>query len=158
MCRGCGPKKDKKRNNNKKIQKSMLNDIKCLSLSTRFPFMDVPGPGIESELELRPMPQLQQCWILNPLCQARDQTCITVLPRRHCATATPPHLSFFFSCFIILIFFRCTAWGPSYSYMYTFFPPPSVLLQYRYLDIVLNATQQDILVNPFQVVSNLHLS
>ena len=52
----------------------MLNDIKCLSLSTRFPFMDVPGPGIESELELRPMPQLQQCWILNPLCQARDRT------------------------------------------------------------------------------------
>ena len=60
----------------------------------------------------------------------------------------------FFSCFIILIFFRCTAWGPSYSYMYTFFPPPFVLLQYRYLNIVLDATQQDLLLNPFQVVSN----
>ena len=30
--------------------------------------------------------------------------------------------------------------------MYTFFPPPFVLLQYEYLDIVLNATQQDLLV------------
>ena len=37
--------------------------------------------------------------------------------------------------------------------MYTFFPP-FVLLQYKYLDIVLNATQQDLIVNPFQVVSN----
>ena len=60
----------------------------------------------------------------------------------------------FFSCFMILIFFRCIAWEPSYSYMYTFFPPSFVLLQYRYLDIVLDATQQDLLVNPFQVVSD----
>ena len=29
--------------------------------------MDVPGPGIESKSQLRPMPQLWQCWILNPL-------------------------------------------------------------------------------------------
>ena len=29
--------------------------------------MGVPGPGIESELELQPAPQLQQHWILNPL-------------------------------------------------------------------------------------------
>ena len=34
------------------------------------------------------------------------------------------------------------------------FPPPFVLLQYEYLDIVLNATQQDLLVNLFQVVSD----
>ena len=34
------------------------------------------------------------------------------------------------------------------------FSPPFVLLQYKYLDIVLNATQQDLLVNPFQVVSD----
>ena len=32
------------------------------------------------------------------------------------------------------------------------FPPPFVLLQYKYQDIVLNATQQDLLVNPFQVL------
>ena len=31
----------------------------------------------------------------------------------------------------------------------TFFPPPFVLLQHEYLDIVLNATQQDLLVNLF---------
>ena len=34
--------------------------------------------------------------------------------------------------------------------MYTFFFPPFVLLQYKYLDIVLNAAQQDLIVNPFQ--------
>ena len=34
------------------------------------------------------------------------------------------------------------------------FPPPFVLLQYKYQDIVLNATQQDLLVNAFQIVSN----
>ena len=38
--------------------------------------------------------------------------------------------------------------------MYTFFFPPFVLLQYKYLDIVLNATQQDLYVNAFQVVSD----
>ena len=63
-------------------------------------------------------------------------------------------LYFFSSCFIILIFFFYTAWGPSYSYMYTFFTPPFVPLQYMYQDIVLKATQQDLLVNPFQVLSN----
>ena len=38
-------------------------------------------------------------------------------------------------------------------HVYIFFPT-FVLLQYKYLDIVLNATQQDLIVNPFQVVSN----
>ena len=47
-------------------------------------------------------------------------------------------------------FFHCTAWGPSYTYMYTFFFPPFILLGYKYLDVVLNATQQDLIVNPFQ--------
>ena len=51
------------------------------------------------------------------------------------------HINIFFS--------HCTARGSSYPYMYTFFPPPFVLLQYEYLDIVLNATQQDLLVNLF---------
>ena len=32
--------------------------------------------------------------------------------------------------------------------------PPIVMLQCKYLDIVLNAIQQDLLVNPFQVVSD----
>ena len=39
-------------------------------------------------------------------------------------------------------------------HVYFFFFPPFVLLQYKYLDIVLNATQRDVIVNPFQVVSN----
>ena len=34
------------------------------------------------------------------------------------------------------------------------FPPPFGLLQHEYLDKVLNATQQDLLVNLFQVVSD----
>ena len=38
--------------------------------------------------------------------------------------------------------------------MYTLFFPPFVLLRYKYLDIVLNATQQDLIVNPFQVASD----
>ena len=36
--------------------------------------MGVPGPRMESELQLQPMLQLQKCQILNPLCWARDQT------------------------------------------------------------------------------------
>ena len=36
--------------------------------------LEVHRPGIESELQLWPMTQLQQCQILNPSCQARDQT------------------------------------------------------------------------------------
>ena len=38
--------------------------------------------GIEFELQLCPMSQVQQCWILNPLCQARDGT--------HAAAETMP--------------------------------------------------------------------
>ena len=40
--------------------------------------MEVLGPGTESK------PQLQQCWILNPLCCTGDQTCT--------ATETTPDL------------------------------------------------------------------
>ena len=36
--------------------------------------MEVPRPGSEPEPQLRPLPQLWQHWILNPLCQAGDQT------------------------------------------------------------------------------------
>ena len=52
--------------------------------------MEVPGPGVELELQLRPIPQLQQSvskprdlchtlgqqWILSPLREASDWTCI----------------------------------------------------------------------------------
>lgn len=36
--------------------------------------MEVHGPGIKSKPEQQSMPELQQCWILNPLHQAMDQT------------------------------------------------------------------------------------
>ena len=37
-------------------------------------YTEVPQPGIESELELQPMPQINQCWFLNPLRWARDRS------------------------------------------------------------------------------------
>ena len=37
-------------------------------------YMEIPQPGIESEMQLQPLPQLWQCWILNPLCWAGDWT------------------------------------------------------------------------------------
>ena len=36
--------------------------------------MDVPGPGVKPEPQLRPTPELWQHQILHPLCQAGDQT------------------------------------------------------------------------------------
>ena len=36
--------------------------------------MEVPGPGTKSKPELKPAPQLQQHWILNPPCWAGDRT------------------------------------------------------------------------------------
>jgi len=50
-------------------------------------------PGIRSELQSGPKPQLWQHQILNPLCQARDRTSVPVLPRCHpscCTTAGTP--------------------------------------------------------------------
>ena len=49
-----------------------------------FSFLAVPiyrGPGIESEPQLQPTPQLRQHQILNPLRSARDRT--------HDASETP---------------------------------------------------------------------
>ena len=36
--------------------------------------MEAPSPGTESEPELQPTPQLQQCHIFSPLCRVGDQT------------------------------------------------------------------------------------
>ena len=60
-----------------------------LFLGPHLQHMEVPGPEVESELQLQPIPQPQQCQIctllgsmrqhqiLNPLRKARDrQTCI----------------------------------------------------------------------------------
>ena len=58
----------------------------------------VPGPRIGSNPQLQPKPQLWQHWFLNPLCQARDQTCVPVLPRchlSHCVTVGTPVSCFF---------------------------------------------------------------
>ena len=66
--------------------------------------MEVPGSGTESKMQLWPMPQLQQRWFLNPLCQARNQTHISVVTQAtaettgsltHCATAGSPLLYVF---------------------------------------------------------------
>ena len=38
--------------------------------------LEVPRLGIKLELQSRPMPEPQQCRILNPLSKARDGTCI----------------------------------------------------------------------------------
>ena len=49
----------------------------------------VPEPGMTFELQLQTEPQLWQSWIFNPLCQAGDRTCVSVLPRRwqsHCTS------------------------------------------------------------------------
>ena len=36
--------------------------------------MEVPGPGIKSELQLQPTPQPLQCWIFNPLRHSRNSS------------------------------------------------------------------------------------
>ena len=55
-----------------------------------------------SELRLWPTPQLRQCWILNPLSEARSQTYILMDPSRihfHCATTgTPSFYHLLLSC------------------------------------------------------------
>ena len=60
----------------------------------------VPGPGIEYELQLQLM--LQQCQILNQLCWAGDQTCISAATTAtavgfitHGTTVGTPALPFF---------------------------------------------------------------
>ena len=64
-----------------------------------FPFlaalqqMKFLSQGIKSKPHLQHKPQLQQCQLPNPLCQARDQTCIPVIPRcwwSHCFTMGTP--------------------------------------------------------------------
>ena len=60
--------------------------------------MEVPRPGVRSELHLGPALQVWQCQILNPLCKAGDQTCVPALQRYHqscCATMGTPVLQGF---------------------------------------------------------------
>ena len=85
---------------------------------------EIPRLGVQSELQLPAYTTAtatqdpshfcnlhhssQQCQSLNPLCEARDQTCNLIVPRRirfHCATVgTPIH---------ILVVLCCPAQAPS---------------------------------------------
>ena len=58
--------------------------------------MGIPRPRTESEPQLRPTPQLQQCQILNPLCLTGDWTHTSAAVRflTHCATVGTPELNF----------------------------------------------------------------
>ena len=74
--------------------------------------MEVPRPGIESELQLKPMPQLQQHQILNPLHWTRAQTYSTVTPAAavgfltHCTTAGTPGLLLNWLVVVFFFFFQ----------------------------------------------------
>ena len=60
------------------------------------------------QLQSRPKLQPQQCRILNPLCRARDSTCVSGLPRHfgsHYATAGNPKTSIFQVPPLIFFFF-----------------------------------------------------
>ena len=96
--------------------------------------MEVPGPGIESELQMQPTPQLWQRQILNSLRWARDQTRTSMVTLTaavafltHSTTmGTPIFLKFYGSvvdlqCCVHLCclakWFRCTQ---MYSFSYSF--------------------------------------
>ena len=68
------------------------------------------------------------------------------------ARSSPSHVHPCFTLFIyvfIYLFFPLYSMGIKLFLHVYIFPPPFVLLQYEYLDIVLNAIQQDLLVNLF---------
>lgn len=59
----------------------------------------VPRPGIISELQLQPVPHLQQHWTLHLVCATRGQTCIPMLPkyRRSCGATLETRRTSLFS-------------------------------------------------------------
>ena len=60
-----------------------------------------------SEPHLRPIPQLKQCQILNPLSEARDRTHVLMDTSQicfPCATIGPPHFTFYFLLFYLFFF------------------------------------------------------
>ena len=78
----------------------------------------------------------RQCWILNPLTEARNRTHIlidTSWVHYHWAmkgTLQTSHFFFFLLLFPQYNFFSyCTAWWPSYTYMYTFYFKSQDLIQ-----------------------------
>ena len=52
--------------------------------------MEISWPGIKSEPQLQPMPQPWQCWIINLLFWARDQTCTSAATRATTETTPDP--------------------------------------------------------------------
>ena len=101
--------------------------------------MEVPRLGVKSKLELLATATATahpshicelyhsswQCQIPEPLSEARDQTHILMdTSQIHfcCPTRGTPPLIYLFI-YLFIYFPRCTAWGSSYSYMYTFFFP-----------------------------------
>ena len=63
-----------------------------------WPLHGVARSGVRSELQLQPKLHLWPCWILNPLCQAGDQTFIPAQQRCHwspCAAAGTSLVIFF---------------------------------------------------------------
>ena len=69
----------------------------CFSIFGHPVACGISGPGFRSKPQSLPKPQLQQCQIFNPLGQARDWTCVPVLPRCCqfcCAIAGTPQLHF----------------------------------------------------------------
>ena len=71
--------------------------------------MEFPRLRVKSEPQLWPVPQLQQCWILNPLCWARDRLChcrANTGSLTHGTTAGTPGLyNFSHSCWYVVVVF-----------------------------------------------------
>ena len=62
---------------------------------------------------------------------------------------------FIFNFFIVIspiqFLFYCTAWWPSYIYHVYILFSHIIRLHHKWLDVVLHATQQDLIANPFQM-------
>ena len=91
--------------------------------------------GIISEPQMQPKLQRWQCWILNPLCWARDGTCILALPRchqSHCAIVGTP-LSVFMLYFIILItiVLKVISENPTFKKMFCFLESLDILHEFQ---------------------------
>ena len=62
-------------------------------------YMEFPGQGSDPNLVCDLHHSSWQCWIFNPRSEARDRTCVPVLPRccpSHCATAGTPQMKDFY--------------------------------------------------------------
>ena len=141
--------------------------------------MEIPSLGVELELQLpaytiateMPDPSCvcslhHSSWqhrIFNPLSEARDQTHNFMVPSQihfHCITMGTTLFAFLVY-FLIFYYILFCCYFPQHSFtlysmgtqlhihVYIIFSP-IVMLHCKYLDIVLSATQQDLIVNPFQ--------